>query len=264
MNGASSMKGHQIQSKIISMEIEVLKAVRQRTLDQFTEGPSVKESRLFFLLLPFFSGKNWSPDIEASANTVSIVYAALHAHDQIKEDAPIIKEQQLTVLAGDLYSGIYYQMLVNTKNIELVQRLATAIIKVSESKTSFFEKNYRTVEEIEQAITVIETELLMSFYTFYGYTEYGPLAKNALLYIRYTEELNRLQSKHYTHLLRELNTNLVHENYTKYWLMEKLDSLHEQILASIADCALDYELAQFLLHQITPHQHRAEQLTREG
>ncbi|MDQ0427597.1 heptaprenyl diphosphate synthase [Planomicrobium stackebrandtii] len=258
------MKGHQIQSKIISMEVEVLDAVRQRTLDQFTEGPSVKESRLFFLLLPFFDGKNWSPEIESSAKTVSIVYAALHAHDQVREDVPIIKEQQLTVLAGDLYSGIYYQMLVNSKNIAMVQQLATAIIQVSEKKTSFFEDAIRSIEEVEEAITVIETELLLSFYKFYDFSEYTPLAKQTLLYLRYTDELKHLQSKNYTHFLRELNSNLVHEIYTEHWLLEKLDSLHRQILVSIGDCSLDHELAQFLLHQITPHQHRAEQLTREG
>lgn len=258
------MKGHQIQSKIISMEVEVLNAVRQRTLDQFTEGPSVKESRLFFLLLPFFDGKNWSAEIESSAKTVSIVYAALHAHDQIREEIPIIKEQQLTVLAGDLYSGIYYQMLVNSKNIAMVQQLASAIIQVSEKKTSFFEEAIRSLDEIEEAITDIETALLLSFYRFYGFSEYTLLAEQALLYLRYTDELKHLQSKNYTHFLRELNSNLVHEIYTEHWLLEKIDSLHGQILSSIADCSLDYELAQFLLHQITPHQHRAEQLTREG
>lgn len=258
------MKGHQIQSKIISMEIEVLNAVRQRTLDQFTEGPSVKESRLFFLLLPFFNGKTWSADVESSAKTVSIVYAALHAHDQVKEVTPISKDQQLTVLAGDLYSGIYYQMLVNTKNIAMVQQLASAIIQVSESKASFFEPQNRTVDDIEKAITVIETELLLTFYKFYGFSDYKLLAKQALLYLRYAEELNRLQSKNYSYLLRELNANLLSETHTKYWLMDKLDVLHEQILISISDCELDYELSQFLLHQITPHQHRAEQLTREG
>lgn len=258
------MKGHQIQSKINAMEVEILNAVQQRTLDQFTDGPSVKESRLFFLLLPFFDGKSWSPEIESSAKTVSIVYAALHAHDQIREDVPIIKEQQLTVLAGDLYSGIYYQMLVNSKNITMVQRLASAIIQVSEMKTSFFEAAIRSIEETEEAITVIETELLLAFYKFYDFTEYTQLAKQTLLYLRYAEELKNLQSKNYTHFLRELNSNLVHEIYTEHWLLEKLDHLHGQILMSIAECSLDYELTQFLLHQITPHQHRAEQLTREG
>ncbi len=258
------MKGHQIQSKILSMEVEILNAVHQRTLDQFTEGPSVKECRLFFLLLPFFSGKTWSTEIESSAKTVAIVYAALHSHDQIREETPIVKEQQLTVLAGDLYSGIYYQMLVSTKNIAMVQQLATAIIRVSESKTSFFEQKSRTMDEIEKAIIVIETELLMSFYTFYGYSEYVQLAKQALLYLRYTEELERLESENYTHFIHEANTILLNKDYIKYWLMEKLTSLHEQIIMSITDCELDYELEQFLLHQITPHQHRAEQLTREG
>ena len=117
------MNGQQIQSKIISMEIDVLKAVRQRTLDQLTEGPFVKEARLFFLLLPFFNGEQWSDKMETSARTVAIVYAALHAHDRVKEEMPISKEQQLTVLAGDFYSGIYYQLLAEGKSVKEVTEI---------------------------------------------------------------------------------------------------------------------------------------------
>src|SRR5690606_30006102 len=128
MNGASSMNEQQIHSKITLLEIDVLKAVKQRTLEKFTEGPSVERARLFFLLLPFFDKKDWSVEIEASAKTVSIVYAALHAHDRVIEDSLATKKQQLTVLAGDFYSGIYYQMLANRENVTLIQRLAKAII----------------------------------------------------------------------------------------------------------------------------------------
>ncbi|TWT28310.1 heptaprenyl diphosphate synthase component 1 [Planomicrobium sp. CPCC 101110] len=258
------MNLQQIQSKITSMEIDVLKAVQQRTLEKYTAGPSVEQARLFFLLLPFFDGKQWSGKIEASAKTVSIVYAALHAHDQVKEDAPVTKKQQLTVLAGDFYSGIYYHMLTNLKNIPLIQRIATAIVQVSERKASFYEEAVRSIVDIDETVEVIETELLTAFYDFYGYDEYTPLAKLTLNYLRYAEELECLQRDGQTHVLRLLKQSLRHELHTENWLLEKLDHLHSQIVKCVNGYAFDYELKHFVLHQITPHQHRAEQLTREG
>lgn len=258
------MNEQQIHSKITSVEIDVLRAVKQRTLEKFTEGPSVQRERLFFLLLPFFDQNQWSDDIEESAKTVSIVYAALHAHDQVKQDILATKKQQLTVLAGDFYSGIYYQMLANANNIAMIQRLATAIIKVSEKKAAFYDGNIYTIDEIEQSIYQIETELLSSFYHFYGFEKYMPLAGLVLTYIRYGTELECLQRGGQSLVIRMLNQTLRHPLHTERWLKDKLASLYEDILWTADNYALTYELKNFMLHQITPHQHKAEQLTREG
>ncbi|MGM0897437.1 MAG: heptaprenyl diphosphate synthase component 1 [Bacillota bacterium] len=258
------MNGQQIQSKIISMEIDVLKAVRQRTLDQLTEGPFVKEARLFFLLLPFFNGEQWSDKMETSARTVAIVYAALHAHDRVKEEMPISKEQQLTVLAGDFYSGIYYQMLAEGKNIEMVQRLASAIIQVSEKKASFHEHGIQQPEEVEETVRVIETALLNAFYEENNFSHYKQLMELCLVYTRYVEELEALKDGNFSYVLRLLSETLIHSTFIERWLTERIDVLSGQILDAANDCELDFELKRILLEQIIPHRHSAEPLTREG
>ena len=258
------MNGQQIQSKIISMEIDVLNAVRQHTLDQWTDGPFVKESRLFFLLLPFFNGEQWSAKMETSANTVAIVYAALHAHDKVREEMPISKEQQLTVLAGDLYSGIYYQMLAKLKNLEMIQKLAAAIIQVSEKKASFHEHRIQQPDEVEETVKVIETALLNSFYEVNEFHSYRELMECSLLYQRYTDELEALRAGKFSYVLSLLSETLVHGSFIEQWLMERLEALSEKILSAANDCQLELEVKATLLDQIIPHQHSAEQLTREG
>ncbi|RNF40505.1 heptaprenyl diphosphate synthase component 1 [Planococcus salinus] len=257
------MNEQQIHSKIRLMESDVKNAVRQRTLETCTGGPSIERTRLFFLLLPLFTGKPWSGEIEASAKTVSIVYAALHAHDQVKEVATT-KKQQLTVLAGDFYSGIYYQMLANLNNFTLIQRLATAITKVSEQKTSFYETVIRSEEEIERSVQIIESDLLTTFYRYYGYEEYAQLAEVSLQYVRYSEELAYWEAGVHTQLLKTLYHSLQPAASIETWLMEKLDQLEEEMLELVNHHLLPYDLKNYLLHKITPHQHRAEQLTREG
>ena len=258
------MNEQQIHSKITLLEIDVLKAVKQRTLEKFTEGPSVERTRLFFLLLPFFNKKNWSGEIEASAKTVSIVYAALHAHDNVIEDSLATKKQQLTVLAGDFYSGIYYQMLANLENVTLIQRLAKAVIRISEQKASLFEERVLSLDEVGKTIEIIETELLSTFYKFYGFEEYLPISSLMLSYIRYAEELECLQQDGQTRVLRMVNRSLNRPEEIEFELLAKMDDLHEQITQTIHTYSFDYDLKNFMLHQITPHQHRAEQLTREG
>lgn len=257
------MNEQQIHSKIRSMESEVINAVRQRTLAAYTGGPSVERTRLFFLLLPLLNGKLWSGEIEVAAKTVSVVYAALYAHDQIK-DVATTKNQQLTVLAGDFYSGIYYQMLANLNNFTLIQRLATAITRVSEEKTSFYETNNRSEEEIERSVQIIESDLLTTFYKFYGYEEYTRLAEVSLQYVRYSEELSLWKDGMQTQLLHTLYHSLQTPSHVEIWLLENLDRLEEEMLQLINHHSLTYDLKNYLLHKITPHQHRAEQLTREG
>ena len=257
------MNEQQIHSKITSLEIDVLKAVHQRTLEKYTEGPSVERAHLFFFLLPFFDGKQWSGEIEGAAKTVSIVYAALHAHDQVK-NSPVTKKQQLTVLAGDFYSGIYYQMLSNTNNIKLIQQLATGIIKVSEKKASFYESTPLSIIGIEEAVTIIETELITTFYSFYGFEKYTPLAKLMLNYVYFSEQLGCLRSGSQTRTLRMLDKALLYPLYTERWLLDKLETLNDSISNLLDNYPLSFELKNFMLHQITPHQHIAEQLTREG
>ncbi len=258
------MNDLQIHSKITSMEIDVLQALHQRTLEKYTAGPSIDRARLFFLLLPFFDGKHWSKDVEDSAKTVAIVYAALHAHDQVEEDSPISKSQQLTVLAGDFYSGIYYQMLSYTNNINLIQLLASGIIGVSEQKAKFYENALMPVREVETAAEVIETELLKTFYNFYDYNQYTAIAEPALKYVYFSHQLDACRNGLETNILRKLKLALPLHIYSERWLLDKLDTLHSEFTEALDAQPMDYNLKNFMLQQITPHQHLAEQLTREG
>lgn len=258
------MNDIQIHSKITLLEIDVLQALHQRTLEKYTAGPSIDRARLFFLLLPFFDGKHWSKDIEDSAKTVAIVYAALHAHDQVKEESPISKSQQLTVLAGDFYSGIYYQLLSNTNNIKLIQSLASGIIGVSEKKATLYENTAMSTTGVESAAEVIETRLLSIFYDFYDYSQYKAIAVPAMAYVYYSNQLDCLRNGIETNILRKLNLALPLPLYSERWILDKLDSLHSELTIALDSQPMDYRLKNFMLQQITPHQHLAEQLTREG
>lgn len=258
------MNEQQIHAEIISRQLSIMELVHHRTLEKFTGGPSVERTRLFFLLLPLLNGKKWSPETETAAKTVSIVHAALHAHEQVRENGEATKEQQLTVLAGDFYSGIYYQLLANLSNIQLIQQLSSGIVGISEDKASFYDETIRRTDAIDASVRNIESALIRKFYNFYGYGKFGLLAELALTIIRYDEELVALRTGGQTRVLSALTRAVGSRLKTEQWLQERLSLLFEQVAQLTVQQPLGYELENFLFQQILPQPYKAEQLTREG
>jgi len=155
-------------------------------------------------------------------------------------------------------------MLSNSNNIKLIQYLAGGIIGVSEKKASLYEKKVMTVSGIENAAEVIETRLLRTFYDYYGFDQYAAIAEPAMKYVYFSKQLDYLRNGVETNLLRKLNLALPLPLYSERWLLDKLDLLHTELAKALDRHPMDFKLKNFMLHEITPHQHLAEQLTREG
>src|SRR5699024_2430566 len=66
---------------------------------------------------------------------------------------------QLTVLAGDYYSGLYYFLLSEIDDFELIHVLATAIKEINEQKMNLYYRERLSPEEFIYIIKQIETLL---------------------------------------------------------------------------------------------------------
>ncbi|PZX07709.1 heptaprenyl diphosphate synthase [Psychrobacillus insolitus] len=164
-----------------------------KTLLRYTGLPVVKEERLFFTLLPLLNGEDWNESMYVSSIAVSLIFSSLAAHDLVKEDNATSKEQQLQVLAGDYYSGRYYQVLANAGEIELIQQLSTGVATISELKTRFYDDEEYTFDELIQSIQIIESKPIEQFFEYYGFHEYVFLMKEALLLAALKKEYNKFE-----------------------------------------------------------------------
>ncbi|MEC1179103.1 heptaprenyl diphosphate synthase component 1 [Metasolibacillus meyeri] len=184
------MHATNIQQAIQQLKESIFVRVRHRALLQYTGAPSVDENQLFFLLLPFLNGETWHESIQESATTVGIVQASLFEHDKIKEKDATSKTQQLTVLAGDYYSGRYYELLAHAGNIVLIQKLAQGIVERCEQEIAAYEHTYRTIEQWVNNLCVIETAIIHKFYETYSFSKYSAVMKHALTIQRLQNELD--------------------------------------------------------------------------
>lgn len=178
-----------IERAIQQLKQNILNRMHHETLFQHLGEPTLLDRQLFFLLLPKLNGEAWEANIETAALSVGIVHASLAEHAKINEQE-ITKEQQLTVLSGDYYSGRYYQILAHTGNIRMIKALSNAIVKRSEKTVPLLELQTTTFEQWLDAVSTIEVALIETFYDVYDdYVKYKALMIDTLTAARLIEIL---------------------------------------------------------------------------
>ncbi|MEG0260256.1 MAG: heptaprenyl diphosphate synthase component 1 [Lysinibacillus sp.] len=203
-----------IQNSIAQLKTDIFMDVRHRTLQKYTGEPVLDENQLFYLLMPFFNGENWRKEHREAAITVGIIYAALAAHDFIKETDATSKEQQLTVLAGDFYSGRYYEILAGSGNVALIRTLSKGIVERCEHQVKVYEKETRMIEQWITSLENIEAGLIRQFFRLYSFDAYCPIMEKSLVLFRLQHEWTSYRAGQKTRFNKAIATSISVDNDT--------------------------------------------------
>ena len=242
MNGVNSMNAAQINNEVQALKLNIYNEIHHRILLENTGIPVLKDEQLFFILLPFLQGKKYDDVMKASVSSVGIVHASLEEHEKIKEQSAEDKEQQLTVLSGDYYSGRYYEILAHTKNISLIYHLSTGIVARCEQQIRLYESHILTVEEWIQYLTVIESELIVQFYHSIQAKQFISIAKQALTIIRLTEVIELLKNGEQSLLITR-----IHESSTNILeLHQQLEAYKQNLRILLRESSLKQELIHWI------------------
>ncbi|WP_443258067.1 heptaprenyl diphosphate synthase component 1 [Virgibacillus sp. L01] len=163
-------------------------------LEKYLKAPVLNEDKLF--ILTSILDNTDLPDDKKKNYTVStmLVQMALDTHDLVpktndSEQSNTDKvTKQLSVLAGDYYSGLYYLLLAEIEDLEMVRILATAIKEINEYKMQLY---YRHIESFETFITIvkkIETLLYIHVAEYVGETTVSGISARWLLTRKLNEE----------------------------------------------------------------------------
>ncbi len=195
MNGVIYMNATQIIKAINELKNNIYSEIHHRILLKYTGQPEINDPQLFFILLPFFNGSQIDDAAKIGATTVGIVHASLAEHEKVKEQEATEKEQQLTVLSGDYYSGRYYELLAHSGNIPLIRHLSTGIVNRCEQQIKVYEPNSLTLKEWMHYLTVIESELIVQFYKTINAEQYRAITMDALTILRMKKESLHMQQQ---------------------------------------------------------------------
>ncbi|MGE6489849.1 heptaprenyl diphosphate synthase component 1 [Paenisporosarcina sp. NPDC076898] len=240
-----------IQQTIEQFRSKILMSVRHRTLRIHAGEPDLREDRLFFLLLPYLNGEHWNDEHEQSAISVAVIYSALAAHDQIKELNASSKSQQLTVLAGDYYSGLYYQMLAKLSNIDLIRSLSNGIIDISEKKASVYDNVKQSFEKWMETIQTIESLSIEQFHEHFEYIGYHSFVRRGLLIHRLENELELVKLGKSSRFQESLTESESEYGFSHPWLVLLNRELANQKIKMMEDISqshlLSHAVRQFLV-----------------
>ncbi|WP_197025079.1 heptaprenyl diphosphate synthase component 1 [Paucisalibacillus sp. EB02] len=192
------------------MKLQIEETVHHSFLIKHIPKPEVDEYKLYFL--HYILNKTiLAPNVkEQLIITTMLVQTALDIHENIPDytgvDRPSIgMDSQLSILAGDYFSGLYYSILANIEEREYITLLATAIKQINELKMNLYYMENETPEDYLETRKQIQS-----------------------LLIKYIAE--HVQVVQEIHVIEEiLFTNEIINNITNSFELEKQDILEKQV-----------------------------------
>ncbi|CAG9623609.1 heptaprenyl diphosphate synthase component 1 [Sutcliffiella rhizosphaerae] len=170
-------------------------------LIEHIEYPIIDEDKLLLLYSIMETIEMPENKKEQYILSTMLVQIALDTHDMVtntkvdqmeQEDA---KNQQLTVLAGDYYSGLYYRLLAEVDDITMIKTLAHSIKQINEHKISYYQKDLQGMETLMQSLAKIESSLIQSVSGYFSNSMLKDLSENFLLLKRLIMERKRFCAK---------------------------------------------------------------------
>ncbi|WP_231689691.1 heptaprenyl diphosphate synthase component 1 [Bacillus sp. FJAT-27245] len=181
-----------MNSKIAEIKGLIEKKVLHPYLLKYIQVPIIDNDKLLLLVSAMEGLDLTDRERENYALTAMLVQIALDIHEHVSNTQSLAgtKVRQLTVLAGDYYSGLYYKHLAESDDILMIRSLSKGIKKVNEHKTLLYQKEFKSAGMLLETMKSIEASVLAKFFGFFGRDAWIPFMESFLLLKRLLKERN--------------------------------------------------------------------------
>jgi heptaprenyl diphosphate synthase len=152
-----------IRQKFLDIKVQVEQKVFHPYLLKYIEKPVIDEDKLLILVSIMDRLELSYNKIKNYATTTMLIQIALDTHEHITNEAVDEINRQLTVLAGDYYSGLYYKLLAESEDINMIKELSKGVKEVNQHKVFVYQKELDGIEKLMTSIKKIESSLLVKF-----------------------------------------------------------------------------------------------------
>jgi heptaprenyl diphosphate synthase len=238
-----------MEREIQQLKLQIEEKIHHAFLLEHIHKPVIDEHKLFFLQL-ILNRTSLAPKVkEQLIITTMLVQIALDIHEQIPDDneaehSSITINSQLSILAGDYYSGLYYWLLAEIEEREYITLLASAIKQINELKMDLYYMEDESVEGYLDTRKQIESLLIRNIAEHLQVIEEVPIIEEILLtnhiinstYHSYIQIDKQLIIDKQVNKTKGMIDNLANEeNSTKESLVQRLHSVVYQNTSSELD-----------------------------
>lgn len=194
------MTDYDIHEELERLKETAFKRMNHPYLSKTIQPPVLDNEKILMLYRMLRESHCSAETLETYVVTIMLVQAALDTHDLVdihnhREHGDKTTDQ-LTVLAGDYYSGLYYFLLAEIEDFELIGDIARSIQRINEHKMHLYKKKNETVEETFASLRVVESALLQCMAHYFEMPLWGTFFEEYFLLRRLLAERHHfLQSK---------------------------------------------------------------------
>lgn len=267
-----------IEIRLAQMKEIIERYVLHPYLRKYIISPKIDEDKLL-ILISIADQLDLSP-VEKDSYIIAIMlmYIALDTHDHVSnvlDDEKSMKTTQLTILAGDYYSGLYYKSLAKVENIGMIKRLSKGVKRINEHKVTIYSKNQNDVQEVMQSVRIIEFSLIDEFTNYFNVTKWNDMIKNFLLLNRLVNEKEQYEKTGNSVVLHAMDRSTFSSNQiVKNHLLRKkliqqcegyIEQTRKQIVAELNQIPpLNTYLKQRMIDITIQHDPLKKTLVEEG
>jgi heptaprenyl diphosphate synthase len=184
----------EFDKKVTNLKNKIEKHIFHSYLRQFIIPSSIDEDKLILLILIVEELEISPHEKELLVQAIALMNIALDTHDDVSNtllDENSMKIRQLTVLAGDYYSGLYYKYLSEIGDVHLIKSLSEGVKDINEHKVSVYHKDQEDLESIINSVKTIEFSLFEKLTSYYDISYWNESTSNLLLIKRLIKEINQ-------------------------------------------------------------------------
>lgn len=231
--------------KIERVRKQLSKKIVHPYLLQHITTPVIDEDKLLLLVSLLDQLGPKSDKVDHYVVTTMLLQIALDTHECVQntmpeEDGAVLKNRQLTVLAGTYYSGLFYQQLAGIGEIEMFTSLATGVKEVNEHKIIVYHKDSEAIDKLMDSVRWIESALINKMVEAFGTPSWQDFATHLLLVKRLIKEEHQFISTKQSIVFEGLKKLAMPNNNQD---LSKISEEQQRFLLSICERYIDYSVS---------------------
>lgn len=177
-----------IRQKFTDVKKKLEKRVFDTYLLKYIESPIIDEDKLLILISMMDALDLPYRKVEKYCVAAMLIQIALDTHEHINKFSIDGSARQLTVLAGDYYSGLYYKLLAETEDVLVIKALSAGVKEINEHKIMVYRQNQETIEKLMTSVKLIESSILIKMAEHFNVNYWNDFLANMLFFKRLLNE----------------------------------------------------------------------------
>lgn len=189
-----------INNEVIQLNNEIKKLINHSLILDHIDRPVINDDMIAVMVKILRDANVDQTYMPHYIVSVMLMQIALDTHEEVSnteesESPAKLRKRQLSILAGDYYSSMYYHILAKTKDIEFINLMSRGVQEVNEAKVHLYMDKDADIDTLVKYLKQIETTLVEKTAEYFNVTEQKDLFIDFLLWNRLMAELDGYQNK---------------------------------------------------------------------